>query len=124
MVVKFLGARFDRLGLRFSQSLHLDGFSYKLMTGVSGKVLLIHNEGSIIPSMAAAKVSGHTLGGVFDLMEVTWSSLRPTLTNECVRVCLGQRVTASRSTLLTKMPHLHGPLLSKGGLSPSNPHLP
>ncbi|XP_078264206.1 vitellogenin-like [Rhinoraja longicauda] len=49
---------------------HPDVFSYKLMTGVSAKVVLMNNEGSLIPTMAAAKVSGHMLGGFADLMEV------------------------------------------------------
>ncbi|XP_051869121.1 vitellogenin-like [Pristis pectinata] len=70
MAVNLLGARYDQLGFQFSHAFHPDVFSYKLMTGVSAKVLLVNDAGSLIPSVAAAKVSGHMLGGFTDLIEV------------------------------------------------------
>ncbi|XP_059841192.1 vitellogenin-like [Hypanus sabinus] len=70
MALKLLEARYDRLGLQFSHGFHLDVFSYKLMAGASTKVVLMKDVGSLIPSVAAAKVSGYTLGVFADLLEV------------------------------------------------------
>ncbi|XP_062920863.1 vitellogenin-like isoform X2 [Mobula hypostoma] len=69
MALKLLEARYDQFGLRFSHGFHLDVFSYKLMTGAATKVVLMKDVGSLIPSVAAAKVSGYTLGAFADLLE-------------------------------------------------------
>ncbi|XP_041063782.1 vitellogenin-like [Carcharodon carcharias] len=70
LAAKLLSPRFDRLGLKFSQVFHPDLFSYKLMSGLSAKAILINNVGGPIPTLAAAKVTGHTLGFSSNLAEV------------------------------------------------------
>ncbi|XP_067892712.1 vitellogenin-like [Heterodontus francisci] len=70
IAAKLLRPKFDRLGLRFSQVFHPDLFNYKLMAGVSVKAILMNNAGSIIPTVAAAKITGHSLGSSANLAEV------------------------------------------------------
>ncbi|XP_078418017.1 vitellogenin-like [Cetorhinus maximus] len=70
IAAKLLSPRFNRLGLKFSQVFHPDLFSYKLMSGLSAKAILINNVGGLIPTLAAAKVTGHTLGFSANLAEV------------------------------------------------------
>ncbi|XP_069795481.1 vitellogenin-like isoform X2 [Narcine bancroftii] len=70
IALKYLGARFEHLGFRFSQVLHPDVFSYKLMAGAAAKVIVLHDAGMVIPSVTAAKFSGYMMGGFGDLLEV------------------------------------------------------
>ncbi|XP_078075129.1 vitellogenin-like isoform X2 [Mustelus asterias] len=70
MAAKLLSPRFDRLGFRFSQVFHPDLFCYELMSGVSAKTLLMNNAGSLIPTLAAGRVTGHALGSSANLAEV------------------------------------------------------
>nr|BDQ29910.1 vitellogenin2 beta [Scyliorhinus torazame] len=70
IAAKLLSPRFDQLGLRFSQVFHPDIFSYKLMSGLSAKTIIMNNVGSLIPTLAAARVRCHTLGSAANLAEV------------------------------------------------------
>ncbi|XP_043554544.1 vitellogenin-like isoform X2 [Chiloscyllium plagiosum] len=72
IAAKLLSPKFDRLGLRFSRMLHPDKFCYKLMSGVSAKAILLNNAGTPIPTVAAAKITGHTLGFSANLAEVSF----------------------------------------------------
>ncbi|XP_048457519.1 vitellogenin-like [Rhincodon typus] len=72
IAAKLLSAKFDRLGLRFSRLLHPDKFCFKLMSGLSAKAILLNNAGTPIPTVVAAKITGHTLGSSANLAEVSF----------------------------------------------------
>ncbi|XP_067846962.1 vitellogenin-like [Heptranchias perlo] len=69
VAAKLLSPSFDKLGVQFSRVFHPDLFNYKLMAGASAKVILINNAGSLIPTVLAAKLTGHALGASADLVE-------------------------------------------------------